>query len=287
MSLDPSNFIVKVYYYFHNRDARCEIFESIQEKLGLPPHKFIKHASTRWLTVGPASERMIEQIPALEEYFLKYVPNNETTTLEKKNYLEIRNYRKDVRLKSTLQFVVYASKIFTTEFTLIMQKEEPLIHVLYVQLKVLLTILLSNVVKQPVLESKLLERPQDINFLLENNTNFLDLLEINVGQTAKTTIETLPKKEKLTLMTEIKQFYVTAIKHVTKKIPTFETLKYFQCLSPENIRNPESETYISKIVKLLPLYDLDVDILSCEWLLLQFDETIRFSLHKDERIDSY
>ena len=229
LSLDPSDIIVKVYYYFHNTDARCEIFESIQEKLGLPSHKFIKHASTRRLTVGPASERMIEQIPALEKYFLKYVPNNEPTTLEKKNYLEIRNYLKDVRLKSTLQFVVYAAKIVTTEFTLIMQKEEPLIHVLYVQLKVLLTILLSNVVKQPVLESKLFESPQDINFLLENNTNFLHLLEINVGQTAKTTIETLPKKEKLTLMAEIKQFYVTAIKHVTKKIPYFETLKYFQC----------------------------------------------------------
>ena len=71
-----------------------------------------------------------------------------------------------------------------------MQKEEPLIHVLYVQLKVLLTILLSNVVKQPVLESKLFESPQDINFLLE-------------------------------------PFYVSAIKHVTKKIPSFENLKYF------------------------------------------------------------
>ena len=130
-------------------------------------------------------------------------------------------------MKSTLQFVVYAAKIFTTEFTLIMQKEEPLINVLYVQLNVLLTILLSNVVKQLVLESKLFESPPDINFLLENNTNFSDLLEINVGQIAKKTIETLPKKEKLTLMTEIKQFYVTAIKHVTKKIPSFETLYIF------------------------------------------------------------
>ena len=66
LSLDLSDIIVKVYYYFHNRDARCEIFESIQEKLGLP-HKFIKHASTRRLTVGPASERMIEQIPVCSE----------------------------------------------------------------------------------------------------------------------------------------------------------------------------------------------------------------------------
>ena len=168
-----------------------------------------------------------------------------------------------------------------------MQKEEPLIYVLYVQLKVLLTILLSNVVNQSVLESKLFKNLQDINFLLENDTNFLDLLEINVGQAAKKTIETLPKEEKLTLMTEIEQFYVTVIKHVTKKIPSLETLKYFQCLSPENIRNPESECYISKIAKLLPLYDLDVNILSCEWRLLQFDETIRFLLKKYERIDSY
>ena len=96
---------------------------------------------------------MIEQILALGEYFLKYVPNKDPTILEKKNYLLIRNYLKDVRMKSTLQFIVYAAKIFTTEFTLIMQKEEPLIHVLYVQSKVLLTIFLSNFVKQSVLES--------------------------------------------------------------------------------------------------------------------------------------
>ena len=108
LSLDPSDFIVKVYYYFHHRDVRCEIFESIQEKLGLPPHKFINHASTRWLTVGPTSERMTEQIPALEEYFLKYVPNKEPTTLEKRNYLEIRNYLKDVRSKKKHYYCNYS-----------------------------------------------------------------------------------------------------------------------------------------------------------------------------------
>ena len=74
LSLDVSDFIIKIYYFFHKRDVRCETYETIEQDLNVPQHKFLKHISTRWLTLGPAAKRIEEQLPALSYYFLKYLP---------------------------------------------------------------------------------------------------------------------------------------------------------------------------------------------------------------------
>lgn len=107
MDLDISDFIIKVFYFFHNQHLRCKNFEKIQTDLKLPKHTFIKHISTRWLTIGPAAERVIEQLPALNEYFLKYIPRKEIATIKKQSYLDIIKYLKDTFLRPTLEFILY------------------------------------------------------------------------------------------------------------------------------------------------------------------------------------
>lgn len=286
LSEDVSDFIIKVYYFFHHRDLRCEDFEKIQVKLKLPPHKFIKHISTRWLTVGPAAERMLEQFEALEEYFLQFIPKKQPATAKKQNYIDIRSYLKNTFLKCTLQMIVYLSKIFTTEFTLIMQKEEPLIQVLYVQLKKLLLLLLSSVTKSSALTSNLLDSI-DIEAFFTKTSHFLDLSDLQLGETVQSSLAVLSQKDKLFLSSEFKKMFTTSVKHIVNKVKSFNTLKYFQCLSPENIKNPDSVKYITKIAKLLPLTNIDVDKLSCEWRLLQIDDEVTFSLKEFDRIDSY
>lgn len=82
--------------------------------------------------------------------------------MQKQNYQDMRNYLKNENLKCCLQFVVYIFEIFTTEFTLMMQREEPLIQVLHPQLKKLIMILMSSIIKQSVL-SKLAIDDIDVN----------------------------------------------------------------------------------------------------------------------------
>ena len=104
LNLDISDCIVKVFYYFHHRDVRVETFEKIQGDLNLPKHVFIKHVSTRWLTLGPAAERMDEQLIAVDHYFLRYIPKNEKATQEKRKYIDIKKCLEDAHLKVSLQF---------------------------------------------------------------------------------------------------------------------------------------------------------------------------------------
>ena len=123
LNIDIDDFIVKLFTFFHHQHLRTENYEKIQAFMDLPDHAFIKHCATRWLTVGPAYERALEQLPALTEYFLTYIPNNEKDTIKNKKYLDIVSYLKNPSLKAVLEFVAFLAKIFMHEFTGKMQKK--------------------------------------------------------------------------------------------------------------------------------------------------------------------
>lgn len=286
--LDASDFVVKVYYYFHKRDLRCEEFRVIQKELNLPLHVFVMHCNTRWLTLGSAAERMLEQLPALSEYFLRHIPKKYPKTLNNQKYLDIREYLKNPTLKANMQFIVYSAKIFTSEFTLLFQKEEPLIHVLYSQLRKLILLLLSNVVKPDIFE-EMTTVFDDVDFaqFLSKTENFVFVNDVKCGEKVEKSIEKLNSKDKAMLLLNVKNFYIESVKHLTSRIRDFDKLKYFTCFSPENIKNVVSVRYASKIASLLPLKNVDCDQAENEWKLLQFDLDIRPSLNEEERIDKF
>lgn len=45
--------------------------------------------------------------------------------------------------------------------------------------------------------------------------------------------------------------------------------------------------HVKKIASTLPLIDVDLKNVMCEWMLLQLNEEVQFTLVKDQRIDSY
>lgn len=113
------------------------------------------------------------------------------------------------------------------------------------------------------------------------------MIDIDIGESARDSLLKLPQKEKMILLLTFKKFYIASVTHLLTKIINLKTLKYFQCLSPEKIRNRESVRYIRNIANSLPLNDVDLEKLMCEWRLLQVDEEVQFTLDKEQRVDSY
>ena len=85
-----SDFIIDIYYFFNNWPTRKSAFEKIQEKNRLPKRSFLKHVSSRWLNIGPAAKRVIDQWPALVEYFLNDVPENNKHLVKTDRYIRIK-----------------------------------------------------------------------------------------------------------------------------------------------------------------------------------------------------
>lgn len=284
LPIEISDVLVKMYHFFHQQHLRCENFHMIQKEVKVPEHSFIQHSDTRWLTMSPSAERVYEQLPALIEYFSKYLPAKEKSTIQKQSYLDIRKYLLDKLLKPFLLFIAYVSKIFTVEFTAKMQKAEPLIHILYSQLKRLIYLLCSNIVKPDVLSSEFLELSAEE---LLSKSNLVNVEKITLGMKVKEAVAELTKLDQLLFLKGIQKFYLTTVTYLLDKITNVKTLKYFACLAPENIKLASSLDDIVQIANLLPLTDIDIDCLSHEWRLLQLDSDVAFVLAENQRIDEY
>ena len=136
-SLCVDGLVIKIYYFFRKSDLRWSNYRSVQIKKKVPFHRFEKHVKTRWLTLGSAAKKISEQLPALESYFLDFIPKNEKKNMQFQSYIDIVKYLDNLLLICYLNFTVRVSFFFNKHYTGLMQLEEPLIHLLYEQIKIL------------------------------------------------------------------------------------------------------------------------------------------------------
>ena len=84
-----SELITDLYHYFKKFPSRWADFEGAQKKKNVNSQRFLKHSGNRWLTIGPACERILEQWPAIIHYFTIFLPKNEEKTLKTEKYKRI------------------------------------------------------------------------------------------------------------------------------------------------------------------------------------------------------
>lgn len=135
------------------------------------------------------------------------------SSCSKQSYLDIIKHLKKKSLRTTLEFITYLSKIFTSEFICKMQNNEAFIHILYSQLKKLIYILISNTINPSILIENFLDMKNEE--LLEKS-NIWDFKNICFGEKIKNLISLL-ESDKMLFLNEVKNFYITAIKYMFEK----------------------------------------------------------------------
>ncbi|XP_063966229.1 uncharacterized protein LOC135156785 [Lytechinus pictus] len=71
--------LIDIFYHLEKSSKRKQSFKAHQEKTGAPPHKILKHVSTRWLSLGHCIARLLEQWDALLSFFTEEVAKEKTT----------------------------------------------------------------------------------------------------------------------------------------------------------------------------------------------------------------
>lgn len=163
---DASDLILAIYYYFKDWPSRWEDFTKIQESKELPNKHFIKHACSRWLTIEPAAQRLIEQWEAVIDYFFKFIPLKQSRLLKTNGYKKIIPLLKKKSMKAELKFVCISASLFTN-FTQLFQKHAPLIHLLHGLIKELVINIMGRICSKEALE-KFKEYPFVEAFDVEN-----------------------------------------------------------------------------------------------------------------------
>ena len=272
---NASNLIFLIHDFFDGWPSRWEDFEKIQNDLKLPKHRFIKHVSSRWLSLESAGLRLLEQWPAVTKYFMVFVPKYKSDLMISSKYKNIVSLLKVNTMKVEINFACSSAHIFS-QFTGHFQKEEPLIHLLYDHLKTLTSRLMTRICHSEVIFS--LDS-------LNDEKSFLPLKEVNCGLDVKE-LQMLPEKDKLAFLLQAKKHFIASCKHIFTKssLTSKPLLKHFECLIPSERTKDNSWKSIVEVAKALPI-DLNIASLIDEWKLLSLEED---ELHsKSNRIDVY
>ena len=256
---------------------------------------FLRHLSTRWLTLVPSLERIKKRWDDARNYFLNYVKNKKeyARTLPKnKKFARIEEaLNNEVKLMLQMSFLTSIAPLFT-DFLLIFQGEGPLIHVLYHELENMVSKLLSRFLKPEVVADK---KGEDLlEIVVEDANNQLPLEKINVGPEVQKYLKKCNKQQREEYLKEMQNAFCKISNHLMEKLPLCsQFLKDMVCLHPLK-RASTSSSPISRIAQHMPhiIPREKVASLKDEWELLKNDDDVveDWFLTKDghfKRLDHY
>lgn len=182
-------------------------------------------------------------------------------------------------------FVIFSAKMFS-KFTGSFQKNEPLIHLMYGEIKLLIEQLALRFLKKEVLSDILLIEKHNIETLFVNE-KMLPLKEIDVGfDTREELIKISGNEDQLVFLHAARTHYIAALKHILKTIPITgkePLLKSFRCLHPVYYKDASVKQFLI-LLKASPLQE-DPDLFLNEYKLLQTDSGT--PIYSNERVDHY
>lgn len=264
-------FLVSIVYFFKDWPTRSFDYETVQLLKKVPKHHFIKHISTRWLTMGPAVIRVLEQLPAIQHYFNVYLPKNKPELLKNKHSKIIRDCVNEPDFKTRLLFIKEIVNIFTN-FTKKFQKEEPLIHIIYDELKTLVLLLSSKT----LVDTKSIDFQNINTSQIFESSNILENNKIDCGPETKEELKTLETKYQIVFCNNVKSFFKNSVTHILNKSSISNPhLKYFKCLNPEKFLIL-SDRFILKLCELFTNKNANLKIDSSavvfQWNLLKLNK---------------
>ena len=101
-----------LFYWFKQSPCKQEDFLELEvlQEMELNEKYFIRHVQSRWLTLGPATERVIRHYAAVCDYFLKHLLSKEH--VKNNNYRRICACLKDKNTITKFKFVSSLANIF-------------------------------------------------------------------------------------------------------------------------------------------------------------------------------
>lgn len=113
-----------IYSHFSHSAKRLAQYKRWQHFTGTEPHKLLKPAQTRWLSLEQCVRRVLEQWSALESYFKNSAENDRLVSSQ-----NIYNALRNPIIKLYFQFLGFVLPKFT-RFNKLFQSETPNIHFL-------------------------------------------------------------------------------------------------------------------------------------------------------------
>lgn len=277
---ETEDFVRDVSSYFSHSAKRLATLKQFQYFTETEPHKILRPAQTRWLSLKQCVNRLVEQWEALTQFFQH--ESNQQGIAGTSQAAKLHGYLINPHFKLYFLFLDYILPKFT-KFNLLFQSQTPNIHVLHNEIQLLYKDFLSCYMKPTYLKTI------DLQDLDPESTAFmLPLSSLYLGVAVTTELikpEILANKELVQhFLRKCLAFLVTGAKEIRKRFPVNDPI--FQSLQVLNPKKSDQYSTLlplaSRFPNIIPTESLQT--LDNEWRQLKF---ATIPLDKDLPVDQY
>ncbi|KAH8027539.1 hypothetical protein HPB51_007089 [Rhipicephalus microplus] len=279
--LDVEEVVRNIYYYFKGA-VRAEALRECQDTLGISCHVFLRHVSNRWLTLQDSLCRVEEQFEALRTYFFKGNSSRQRPDTQSLHNKLVSAFSEKQLLAKVL-FLKNCAQLFSG-FQLLFQKQEPLLHILHVELIVLVQRVLSRFLRHEAFADKSAEQLKRLDVMDAS----LWKSRPEVGTDTEKSMLEWDSSEKKRFYLGARAFYLACAKDLLQKLPLDNRVLQSASLLNWQSTNVESEVRALKyLVSQLPQVIKHEEVSSAidEWHMLKCDSNSDLLALGGERID--
>lgn len=277
-AVEVESVVVDAYYFFKHSSVQSGHLKEQQNILGLPESVFLRHVSSRWLSLMPALERLLEQLPALKSVLAAEAPVRSSGSIKERLRKNINN--KEFHAKAL--FVKNAAEMFS-KFLTLFQKSEPLIHILHSECVTLVKKVLGRFLRLNAFQN--MSGHQLATLDIESSQNWKANVEL--GADTEAAMVSWSAEEKAAFRLGARTFYMKCARYLLKQLPLKNSvLMHLSCLEPHASVSESSRESFRQLAKYAPQVIPSSDVSSL------LDEVTEFCLEPlpaalDGRLDRY
>lgn len=268
----------EIFSYFSHSAKRLATLQEFQYFTNTEPHKILRPAQTRWLSLRQCVARLVEQWEALSHFF-QHKSSQRGNQAGTSQAVKLHGYLTNPHFKLFFLFLDYILPKFT-KFNLLFQSQTTNIHALHNEVQLLYKDFLSCYMKPTYLKTTDLQAidPESACFMLPLTSRVAITSELMKP-------DILANKELVQhFLKKCLAFLVTGAKEIRKRFPINDpVIEGLQVLDPKKI---------DQYSTLLPLASRFPNIIKAELLQTLDDEwrQLKFAtvpLDKDLPVDEY
>ncbi|KAH6925271.1 hypothetical protein HPB50_003174 [Hyalomma asiaticum] len=257
---EVDSIVTDIHQYFKCATRHADI-KDLQQKLGLPQLEFLRHVSSRWLTLLPSIQRVLELYDALKAFFSK--SGEPKTSYVRHNRLAAAFA--DHTLRARLLFLKNAAQLFD-RFQTLFQSKKPLIHVFYEEMVAIVKLVMGRFLRQEAFKDATGFQLKDTNVELPANWK----AKPELGSDTEKEMELWTPTQKKAFHVKARAFYITCTKYLVSRLPLDNRVLFHMRFLKPGATGDSYTKSVRFIANALPqvIPPNEVSTLTDEWLSL-------------------
>ncbi|KAH6948290.1 hypothetical protein HPB50_023344 [Hyalomma asiaticum] len=257
---EVDSIVTDIHQYFKCAMRHADI-KDLQQKLGLPQLEFLRHVSSRWLTLLPSIQRVLELYDALKAFFSK--SGEPKTSYVRHNRLAAAFA--DHTLRARLLFLKNAAQLFD-RFQTLFQSKKPLIRVFYEEMVAIVKLVMGRFLRQEAFKDATGFQLKDTNVELPANWK----AKPELGSDTEKEMELWTPTQKKAFHVKARAFYITCTKYLVSRLPLDNRVLFHMRFLKPGATGDSYTKSVRFIANALPqvIPPNEVSTLTDEWLSL-------------------